>query len=201
MVRFHRWVSAESMPMKRRKIIFGLGTAVAGGASLFGSGAFTSVEAERNFTVSVVQDSEAFLKMDAVGSINRSSAADTVRLDFPGLREGNLNDQDPDGINVDAVTRFSSEPGDNNSEGLLKITNQGTQEVDIYTTQKPGPGEPEIDLFNVETGSLLTEENPFNGLDIGNELRVGAQIDTTGVNTGEYDLVLTIVGEASGDGS
>lgn len=166
-----------------------------------GSGAFTSVQAERSLTVGVVQDSDAFLKLDAEGSVNRSSAGDTVKLDFPGIQESDLNPQDPNGVNANAVTRFSSEPDEDDSDGLLRITNQGTQAVDIYSTQDPEPGEPVIDLFNVKTGNLLTEENPYSSLSIGDQLKVGVQIDTTDVGTGDYNLVLNIVGEVSGQES
>lgn len=184
--------------MKRRKFVLGLGAATFGGATTIGSGAFTSTQAERSITVGVVQDSDAFLKLDAEGSVNRSSAGDVVEMDFPGIQETDLNPQDPDGVNANAVTRFSSEPDEDDSDGLLRITNQGTQSVDIYSAQDPEPGEPVIDLFDVTSGSLLTEESPYSNLSVGDELKVGVQIDTTDVSTGDYDLVLAIIGKASG---
>lgn len=183
--------------MKRRKFVFGLGATTFGTAMTVGSGAFTSVRAKRNLTVDVVQDSDALLKLDAEGSPNRSSAGDTVELDFPGTQESDLNPQNPSGVNKDSITRFSSEPNSNNSDGLIRVTNQGTQVVNIYGTQNPDPGEPKVDLFNVKSGNLLTEQSPYRNLGVGEKLKIGVQIDTTGVSTAEYDLSLTIVGEVS----
>jgi hypothetical protein len=49
--------------MKRRKFILGTGAAAASGASLLGSGAFTSVEADRNLAIDVAGDANAFLRL------------------------------------------------------------------------------------------------------------------------------------------
>ena len=43
--------------MKRRTILLGLGTAIAGGGAVLGTGAFTTVEADRSVSVNVAEDS------------------------------------------------------------------------------------------------------------------------------------------------
>ena len=62
--------------MKRRTVLFGLGTAAAGGAAAFGSGAFTSLRAERQVNIAVAPDSDAALTIEAnTGSIPGGSSA------------------------------------------------------------------------------------------------------------------------------
>lgn len=50
--------------MKRRTILIGLGAVVAGGGAALGTGAFTTVEAERSVSVNVAEDSRALVGID-----------------------------------------------------------------------------------------------------------------------------------------
>ena len=185
------------MKLMNRRTLLGLMGSGVGSMAVIGSGAFNIASAEREVTVDVVRDSDAYLKLDAVGPVNRSSDGDLVRFDIPGLREGEgdeFNEQNPTGVNSDAITRLS---GVDSTDGLLAITNQGTEPIDVYAVHDPGPKEPEIGLFNIETGDLLTESSPLENLTIGEEVRVGIEIDATDISVGEYSLVLTLVGETS----
>lgn len=182
--------------MKRRQFVLGLGTVAASGAAIVGSGAFTSVEADRTISVETAQDSDAFLKLDTPGKAERSSSGDLVEFEFPSLAEqvkDDVNPQNPQGLGSDSVYRFASDV--EGSNGLLRITNGGTQPVDVFAEQETTGDVPEVEIFDVATGDLLTSENT-QSLDVGEELRVGFQIDTTGVDTGEYDIVLTIIADA-----
>ena len=186
--------------MKRRKFVLGLGATAAGGATVLGSGAFTSVDADRTISVETAQDSDAFLEMDALGDAERSSAGDQVEFEFPSLaeqKEDDVNPQNPQGLGTESVYRFASDV--EGSDGLLRITNSGTQSVDVFAEQQTTGDVPEVDIFDIETGDLLTSETPFEGLEVGEELRVGFQVDTMGVDTGDYDIVLTIVADADHD--
>ena len=184
--------------MKRRQFVLGLGTIAASGAAAVGSGAFTSVEADRTISVETAQDSDAFLKLDTPGKAERSSSGDLVEFEFPSLAEqveDDVNPQNPQGLGSDSVYRFASDV--DGSNGLLKITNSGTQPVDVFAEQETSGDVPEVDIFNVETGDLLTPESPFEDLEVGEEtLRVGFQIDTFGVDVDSYDIALTIVADA-----
>jgi hypothetical protein len=184
--------------MKRRQFVLGLGAVTASGATLLGSGAFTSVSADRTISVETAQDSEAFLELDARGDAERSAAGDTVEFEFPSLAEqvgDDVNPQNPQGLGRDSVYRFASDVDGRN--GLLQITNNGTQSVDVFAEQQTSGDVPEIDIFDVETGDLLTSGSPGT-LDVGelNFLNVGFRIDTTGVDTDEHDIDLTIVADA-----
>ena len=186
--------------MKRRQFVLGLGTIAASGAAAVGSGAFTSVEADRTISVETAQDSDAFLKLDTPGKAERSSSGDLVEFEFPSLAEqveDDVNPQNPQGLGSDSVYRFASDV--DGSNGLLKITNSGTQPVDVFAEQETSGDVPEVDIFNIDTGDLLTPESPFEDLEVGEEtLRVGFQIDTFGVDVRDdsYDIALTIVADA-----
>lgn len=70
--------------MKRRELILLLGGASSGAMSV-GTGAFSSVEAERNVEVDVVEDENAYLgltRKDAAGSVPLAgnSGTDVVRI-------------------------------------------------------------------------------------------------------------------------
>jgi hypothetical protein len=187
--------------MKRRQFVLGLGAVTASGATLLGSGAFTSVRADRTISVETAQDSEAFLELDALGLSGirggRSGAGNTVAFEFPSLaeqEEDDVNPQNPQGLGRDSVYRFASDVDGTN--GLFLIRNNGTQRVDVFAEQQKTSGDvPEIDIFDVETGDLLTSGSPGT-LDVGTELDVGFRIDTMGVETDEHDIDLTIVADA-----
>ncbi|GAB6879946.1 hypothetical protein JCM17823_22200 [Halorubrum gandharaense] len=53
------------MNLNRRNVLAGLGAAAVGTGAAFGSGAFTSVEAEREVTVDVAEDAEAQVGLNA----------------------------------------------------------------------------------------------------------------------------------------
>lgn len=108
----------------RRSVLIGLGSLVAGGGALLGTGAFTTVTAERTVNVETAGDASAFLGLapaDRDGDGNNEYVAD------PG--DGTLeitlvnNDETPGnatGLNQNAKTVFRN---------LVTVTNNGTQEV------------------------------------------------------------------------
>jgi len=71
----------------------------AGGATALGSGAFTSVEADRSITVDVADDRDAFLVLDEIGDGGRAVIdGGMLRFSFPGAFEDQYpNDVDTDG--------------------------------------------------------------------------------------------------------
>lgn len=190
--------------MRRRTFMLGLGTTAAGGASLIGSGAFTSVEAERTISVETAADSDAFLKLDALGEPERSVDGSRVSFSFPSQGETlddpigrNPNPQNPSGLGSDSTYRFASDV-DNGT--LLRVINSGTQPVDVFAIQENrGSSEPEVTLFNVDSdgSGLLHPESPYEDLGTGEELCVGFQIDTTGVDVGNYTVTLKIVADVN----
>ncbi|MFC7131942.1 MULTISPECIES: hypothetical protein [Salinibaculum] len=179
--------------MKRRNVLATLGTLSAGGAFTVGSGAFTSVSAKRAVTVEVVDDDRAYLRLepleykgldsDSDGSRELTGRSFTnggqVQFELPGYEDGeNLNTE---GLGLDSTYEFHD---------LLKIVNQGTQPVEIYSSYD---GTAVHDLALVRDNGVLRNDPPT--LDVGEHLGVGLYIDTHGSSIGEYDETLTIVAD------
>lgn len=110
--------------MDRRKFVVGLGALAGGGALATGTGAFSSVEAERDIEVSVAEDSSALLGIQPTDEPNGEYAdlsnGDTLAIN---LTDSNSNvTGSGEGINTNATTSIAD---------LFQIQNQGSQTVDL----------------------------------------------------------------------
>ena len=181
--------------MKRRNLIAGLGGLAASSGLLVGTGAFTSVNATRSVSVSTAEDDSAYLKLTERGSGARSLIdGDKLSFTIPGTFDDDYPSgvgTDPEGVGSDSVYRFSGDAA-HNEDGLFGISNQGTQPVEIYSTQATTSGVPSVTIYDVGSGDLLTESSPSAPLGTGEQLLCGLEIDTHGVDTAEYDVTLTI---------
>lgn len=109
--------------MQRRKFVIGMGALVSGAAAGIGTGAFTSVEADRDLEIEVVADNNAYLGLEGTSEYATVDGDGLLVLDFAGGDSAsNGLDQNGDGLNDEAITKF---------EEVFKITNQGTQEVQL----------------------------------------------------------------------
>jgi hypothetical protein len=139
--------------MKRRKFILGTGAAAAGGASLLGSGAFTSVSAERSVAVDVAGDANALLRLGPCtnedgnahpnGAYVHGHTDGTISIDLSG---GNQNDPPAgSGVNNDAVSTFHN---------VFEICNQGTQPVCVnFSVDVPDIPGPVPSRYEFEAGT------------------------------------------------
>lgn len=114
--------------MKRRQLLLG-GGAMFGGASILGTGAFTSVAADRDVAVNVAGDSDAFLQLRGATDDNGDElpnaqyvreTSGTLELNFTG--DNSQIDGGGEGFNARADTGISR---------VFEVRNQGTQEVDV----------------------------------------------------------------------
>jgi hypothetical protein len=118
--------------MERRKFLVGMGSLAAGGAAAMGTGAFTSVTANRDIEVEVADDASAFLAIEPENTPNGNEYADvdsdgTVSLDFTNTNNSGYSGGG-DGLNKDADTTIRD---------ILQVTNQGTQDVIVGVTGLP----------------------------------------------------------------
>jgi hypothetical protein len=190
--------------MKRRTLLAGLGASAAGSAILFGSGAFTQVEAERDLTIGVDEDSNALLALEA-GTGVASVFADSGEL---VVDTSKLSDDD-EGFGVNSTvqigrteTDFGSEVIADLGEAAFKLTNNfdtvpgdddGNNELDVavnledlddtgsdiefIVSEYEGGGSSKDDAdenYSVSGGSQLT----INNLGSGDELYFAIRIDT-----------------------
>jgi hypothetical protein len=112
--------------MERRKFIAAMGSVAAGAAATMGTGAFTSVTADRSVDVAVAGDSSAYLGLrkaagDSTGTVspNSETFVDTTgaEVSFDFSSSNNTADLG-NGFNPNAVTVI---------EDLIEVQNQGTQ--------------------------------------------------------------------------
>jgi hypothetical protein len=166
--------------MERRKFIIGAGSLAAGGAAAIGSGAFSSVEAERSLSVSIADDDTAYLKFDTDlgNSPDDNYEYSEISNDEMSINFG-TNDAGGQGVNPNAVNHF---------DDVFALMNQGTEPVKIWFELGGGLDE-YLDVYPIAGGeqrdnSLVGEANAFSAswaTGVGSTLRLGLKIDTTKV--------------------
>ena len=176
--------------MRRRKLLLGLG-GLAGASGVVGSGAFSSITANRDVTVSVADDTDAFLALrpsDGPNSAYVKDIADNgglLALDFSETDEG------AKGLGTDSVYTF---------DNVFTITNQGTQPVYVWGTFDGGSenftaGGDDTDIWLYPDGDSETKLRD-NGdgvvqLGVGDTVHVGVYVDTHDV-TSDQTLAMTM---------
>ena len=108
--------------VKRRKFLTALGVTAAGGAGAIGTGAFTSVSANRQVNVALSEDTSAFLGLVAGDTGLVTNAGNTLQVNIDGTNASGT------GANMDAVTTIG-DPDNPADEHAFKVVNQGTQAV------------------------------------------------------------------------
>ncbi|WP_267640721.1 hypothetical protein [Haloarchaeobius amylolyticus] len=169
------------------------------GAFAIGTEAFTNVSTNRNINIQTTDDYVAVFTLTQQGTGRRSlldGNPSELQFDIPSPDEGNYpagNPTDPEGLGIDSVYRFGEDAA-HDEPGLFGVKNQGTQPVEVYSTQETTAGVPSVTMYDVETGNLLTESSPSGPLAVGEQLICGLEIDTHGVpvQEEEYDVTLTI---------
>jgi hypothetical protein len=112
--------------MERRKFLIGAGSAAVGSSALIGSGAFASVDANRDVDLRVATDQNAYLGFEVLDSDYASMNDGVIEFSFMENGEGG------EGLNGVADTYF---------EDVFKIVNQGTNTVNVWVaTYNPEAG-------------------------------------------------------------
>lgn len=174
--------------MERRKFVVGLGALASGTAAAVGTGAFTSVEADRSVDVAVEDDASAYLGLDTSGDANdqyvSGQGSGEIVIDFDDSTNGGS------GVNPNADTVL---------ESVFQIENQGTQEVTVSLT-----GSGDVSTQNQGTSISAPSSDGINASlsDDASDatLGTGHSIDVDfAVNSGTSDLsgTLTIDAEAT----
>jgi hypothetical protein len=132
----------------RRKFLAGIGALASGSAAAVGTGAFTSVSANRSIAVDTAGDNNAFLAIEADNTENANEYVDTsggaVSLDFTNTNNSGYPGGGS-GVNENATTVF---------DDLLNITNQGTQTVIVGHRQSFAPQKGALYHEDYEDGAI-----------------------------------------------
>ena len=139
----------------RRKFIAGLGALATGSAAAMGTGAFSSVRAERAISVTTAGDSGAYLGLDASTSVYAEETGDTLELQFDGSNSG----QNGNGLNANADTSFTN---------VMRVENNGTNTVRLQLANDDGsigslPNGPMVVSFTDSelTSDTIADSTPF----------------------------------------
>lgn len=142
--------------MQRRKYLAGFGALVAGSGAAVGTGAFTSVTADRSVSVAVADDADAFLVIEPEDTPNGDEYADAsggeVSLDFSNTNEtfSESTSSGASGLNGDADTTIRD---------VIQVTNQGTQDVIVGIGSLPSATSAYTDDGNVAANGNSTSLN------------------------------------------
>ena len=163
--------------MRRRKLLVGLGTLAVGSGLAVGTGAFTSVRANRSMTVETADDASALLKLTAPNSLENGEYArdsnegpgDTLELEF---------DQNADvtgtGINADALSHF---------DDVFRVTNQGTDFVRLRIDTSGLSHPDRVQFYNGGNPNYeIPSSNYDGGINPGDSKTVGVELDTRGLD-------------------
>jgi hypothetical protein len=183
--------------MNRRRFIGGLGAVLGGGGALIGTGAFSSVEADRDVTVQVAQEDQAYLSLIASSSANgafssnQSSAGNQLMLDFD---DAIMSYQDSgEGVGKSSQYEF---------DDVFRVRNRGTQTIYVNLDDVSTHGGDTTVQFYVRDGSGNRQSISSTGgspleVQVGTQESVGVYIETTDPTTGDSGGTVTV--EASAD--
>lgn len=172
--------------MKRRNLIAGIGAAVTGAGGILGTGAFTSVNADRTATVAVAQENESFLAIfpsdgqpnSAFATQGAGNGAEEIGFDFNGSGGTSAGSQ---GVGTDSTYIF---------DDVFRVENRGTQDVYVDISSlidiplEDGSGSPgDVTLkFIAEDGSgnrtVIDGSNADLTVPVGEQRPVGVRILT-----------------------
>lgn len=198
--------------MKRRQLLAGISACYAGGAGILGTGAVSSVTADRAVSVTVAPDFEtanssgAYLQLSDTSDIAIPNISKgTLTLDYTRLNEVAIGD----GFNPNSVYEIVRGP-----DGIFGIQNQTDSPVEIAAVTADSPSAvpnrddaselpydpeqisddgPRIELFDVEDSgrSSITDENRYE-LSTGEHLYVGTRVIVPDIPPGDYNQVLLL---------
>lgn len=150
------------MNLSRRNTIIGLGTLAGGAGVIVGSGAFSTVEAQRDVEIQTAGDHEALLALEPTGSGTIvDDSDDIIGFDVDGAA----------GVNQNAKTTFRP---------AVKATNNGSNDVGLYVADKSDIG----------AGDVLDFQIPDNGGQ--RSIVGETEAVTISANGGEIDIDLVI---------
>ena len=173
--------------MKRRTVLIGLGSAAAGSAVVFGSGAFTQVSADRGVTIGIDRDSEALLALIANDDFDSIEEVDgELTIDSEKLSE------EAKGFNVGATIEIGETDDDEvvDGEEAFKIVNNFDSNVNVtidLTDEDFDDGSGELTFHTTRTDNELSEsvtadeedgELTLEAVESGAEVRVALEIET-----------------------
>jgi hypothetical protein len=160
------------LKMERRKFLIGAGSAAIGSSALIGSGAFSNMEANREFDIAVAGDENAFLRLSASSDTDyvAETNKDIIKFYF-GDEADSQGDISGTGLNNRAGTEVND---------AFTIENQSDRELYVWMPgpNPTSPGAQSVEFVANDTDITFPEDAskdiPTQSLDV---------TDTTGAIT------------------
>jgi len=171
--------------MNRRRFLQLSGGAVGLGSLATGTGAFTSVNAERKINIAVADDEDAYLSLNAVSPKGRSfefNDPEQVAFEIPG----NFENTQANGLGQQSTYEF---------DDLVEIRNQGDDEVVIWSSSSPTETIDQV-LLTASKG-ILDSKNNGKVLSPGDGFIAGLLIDVS-TGTGSFNNQILIRANQTG---
>jgi len=158
--------------MNRRRFVLGLGALAGGGAATVGTGAFSSVEAQRNISVTVSDDANAQLGIQPTdepsGNYVDTTPNDALAIDLTASNNNvGSGIAGGEGLNANAITEIAD---------VFEIRNQGAQTVEVTATP--------LAYLETDSGAVAVLLVPQNAPDL---FGFGVFYPTDGITIKELD--------------
>ena len=174
--------------MNRRNALIGLGAIATGGGALFGSGAFSTVEADRTMSVGVSGDASAEVILSPTSAYATTSTTGTNSGNELALTFDNLNDDARSTFT--GVFDIENNDSDGNAHDVYVDTDQSSSEIDGSIIDFRDSGSNSITAASASGTSANA-----SGLASGSAVSVEIFIDSTASLSTGSDLNVTIVAE------
>ncbi|WP_293031186.1 DUF1102 domain-containing protein [Natronococcus sp.] len=168
--------------MKRRRLLAALGATAAGSSAILSSGAFSSVEADRDMNIQVAEDANAYLGLSECSlgdpNVEYLSVDENTGVISIDLSPSNPTDAGGEGVNAEATTLF---------DNVFQAVNQGTQDIDFWIEIDPMENdakEPSVEFYRNSCSSCIIDETDPAPIKLGESQCVGMKVATEGISPG-----------------
>ena len=180
--------------MNRRKFLIGAGSLAAGSAAAMGTGAFSTVEADRTVSVNVASDSQALLALDKAENENSAYAKEqstgAITVDISDSNNSGFDGKDPNGVNPNATTRIFD---------IFTIQNQGTQPAAVWVPPESVSSSTGDDVtdgtgFYIDPQATDRPNGSYSGTQYDGATSSNGEISLTGIYDGPQTYIDNISG-------
>jgi hypothetical protein len=182
------------MKMNRRQALIGIGTLAVGSGAALGSGAFTSVEANRTVDVQTEGDASAYLQLTGQGNYvaDNSGSSGELTLDLGAVGGSGFNENAV--TKVADIVEVKANPQDSSSTVNVGFGTGGSQAAK-YTVGIASKG---VVTFYISTSTGFTDSGTGSVDVVSNTGHIDAKIDTSvspddsqDNNNGNLDIMAT----------
>lgn len=166
-------------------------------AVMFGSGAFTTVEAERDITVELDSDDSANIQLQSNLSTDLvTDGNDQIQFDFSGTNSTNVNSTVRFGNSTDD-NKVGSDLGQPPDAGAFEVVNSDDDSYDIRL-QASDQNNNNITLYASNgTKDFSGDDIKFQNVSNGDDIQVAIEIDTADSSGNDFASNITVTAERS----